>query len=90
MNAEPTTEDVIAAARIRLAEWLVLQAAGPEYATTVQDLADWDAERVHEFVVLTPPGFANQVFLVGEESVDSYAPSSTSFDDALAAARAQS
>ncbi|HZX03894.1 hypothetical protein [Kribbella sp.] len=90
MSTDPTSDDVLATARRRLAGWLAEQAAGPEYSVTEQDLADWDAERVDEFVVLTPPGYANQVFLVGDESVDSYAPSRTSFDDALAAARAHS
>lgn len=81
--------EVIEAGRVRLAEWLTAQAPSPDLGATPEDLADWQARPAEEFLVFVPPGYANQVFLVSEHGVSSFAPSEQSLDEAMAAARPQ-
>jgi len=81
--------EVVEAGRVRLAEWLTAQAPSPDLGATPEDLADWQARPAEEFLVFVPPGYANQVFLVAEHGVSSFAPSEQSLDEAIAAARPQ-
>ena len=82
--------EVVEAARVRLAEWLTAEAPSPEYGATPEDLAEWAVRPEGEFLVFIPPGYANQLFLVAEHGISSFAPSLQTLDDAIAAARNQS
>lgn len=82
--------EVVEAARARLAEWLTAQAPTPELGATPEELADWAVRPAEEFLVFIPPGYANQLFLVAEDGISSFAPSTQTLDDAIAAARSQS
>ncbi|MEV5961381.1 hypothetical protein AB0L70_06420 [Kribbella sp. NPDC051952] len=75
------------AGRARLADWLSRQ--DPEFPVSADELAAWSVERRAEFLVFVPPGYANQVFLVADHGISSFAPSQQRLDDVLAAARAQ-
>ncbi|HEY3560143.1 MAG TPA: hypothetical protein VGL05_21890 [Kribbella sp.] len=79
--------DEAARARARLASWL--SAEDPEDPVTADELLDWPVTREDEFLVLVPPGYANQVYLLADHGISWYAPSRQSFEDALAVARAQ-
>lgn len=85
MQVDPAVE----AARVRLAEWLTAQAGSPELGATTEDLAEWEARRVDEFLLFVPPGYSNILFLVGEDTISSFAPSQQTLEDAVAAARPQ-
>jgi hypothetical protein len=80
-------EEVALAARARLAEWLTAQAPVPELAATAEELAEWTAYQAEEYVVLVPPGYANQLFLVADHGISSFAPSEQTLDQAMVAAR---
>jgi len=89
---EPAAEGVVpdaalAAARERLAGWLNSKALTPDYGVTTGDLAAWEVRPVAEFLLFVPPGYANQLFLVAEDGITAYAPSRTTLDEAVAAAR---
>ncbi len=78
----------IEGARVRLAEWLTAQTPDdPELAATPEDLAGWEARVQDEFLLFIPPGYANQIYLVAEQGISVYAPSLTTLDEAMAAAR---
>lgn len=81
---------VVEAARVRLAEWLTAQAPTPELGATPEDLAEWAVRPEGEFLLFIPPGYANQLFLVAEHGISSFAPSMQTLDDAIAAVRKQS
>ena len=82
------TPDLAAdAARTRLAEWLTAQAATADVAASVEDLQEWAVRPIEEYLVFVPPGLANQVFLVADHGISSYAPSERTLDDAILAAR---
>ncbi|MEI8412003.1 MULTISPECIES: hypothetical protein [unclassified Kribbella] len=83
-------DEVAQAARVRLAEWLTAQAPRPELGATAEELADWSAYRAEEYVVLVPPGYANQLFLVADHGISSFAPSSQTLEQAMVSARPQS
>ena len=82
--------EAIEVARVRLAEWLTAQAPTPELATTPEELADWSVQAAEEYLIFAPRGFANQVFLVADHGISSYAPSQQSLAEAMAAARPRS
>ena len=78
----------IEAARVRLAAWLTAQVPdNPELGTTPEELADWRVRPEQEFLLFIPPGYANRMFLVAEHGISGYAPSQTTLDEAIAAAR---
>jgi hypothetical protein len=83
-------DDVAQAGRVRLAEWLTAEAPSPELGATPEELADWPAYQVEEFLVFVPPGFANLIFLVADHGISSFAPSEQTLEQAMAAARPQS
>jgi len=83
-------DDVAQAGRVRLAEWLTAEAAGPELATTAEELAGWPAYQAEEFLVFVPPGFSNRMYLLGDHGITSFAPSEQTLVQAMEAARAQS
>jgi hypothetical protein len=86
---EPAAADPWLEARTRLAEWLTAQTPDdPELAATPEDLAGWDVREQDEFLLFIPPGYANQIYLVGERGISVFAPSQTRLEDALASARA--
>ncbi|GAA0585220.1 hypothetical protein HPO96_10320 [Kribbella sandramycini] len=86
---QPAADPAIEAARARLAEWLTAQSPDdPEYAATPEDLAGWDARPQDEFLLFVPPGYANQIYLVADRGISVFAPSQTTLEDAIAAARA--
>jgi hypothetical protein len=80
-------DPVVEAARVRLAEWLTAQAPSPELGATPEDLAEWEARPAEEYLLFIPPGYANQVFLVADHGISSFAPSAQTLDEAMAAAR---
>lgn len=82
-------DPAVEAARVRLAEWLTAQAPTPELGATPEDLAEWQARPEAEFLLFVPPGYANQLFLVGEHGISSYAPSHQTLDEAIVAARSR-
>jgi hypothetical protein len=86
-DGQVVSEGDRAAGRAQLADWLSRQ--DPEFPVTADELADWSVERRAEFLVFIPPGYANQVFLVADHGISSYAPSRQRLEDALAAARVQ-
>ncbi len=81
--------EVAEAGRVRLAEWLTAAAPTPELGATPEQLADWTAHQVEEYLVFVPPGYANLVFLVAEHSISSFAPSEQTLAEAIVAARPQ-
>ena len=81
---------VVEAARVRLAEWLTAQAPTPDLGATPEDLAEWAVRPESEFLLFIPPGYANQLFLVAEHGISSFAPSMQTLDDAITAVRTQS
>jgi hypothetical protein len=83
-------DEVAQAGRVRLAEWLTAEAPTAELGATPDELADWAAYQAEEFLVFVPPGYANQIFLVAEHSISSFAPSEQTLEQAMAAARPQS
>ncbi|TCO28194.1 hypothetical protein EV652_106179 [Kribbella steppae] len=82
--------EVAEAGRVRLAEWLTAEAPTPELGATPEELADWTAHQVEEYLVFVPPGYANLLFLVADHGISSFAPSQQSLEEAMAAARPQS
>lgn len=88
-QAPGAPESVVEAARVRLADWLTAQAQAPDLGVTPEDLAAWVARPVEEYLVFVPPGYANQVFLVADHGISSYAPSRQTLEDAIVAARPQ-
>ena len=83
-------DDVAQAGRVRLAEWLTAEAPSPELGTTPEELAEWPAYQVEEFLVFVPPGYANLIFLLTDHGISSFAPSEQTLEQAMAAARPQS
>lgn len=83
-------DDVAQAGRVRLAEWLTAEAPRPELGATPEELADWAAYQVEEFLLFVPPGFANLLFLLSDHGISSFAPSEQTLKQAMAAARSQS
>ena len=82
--------EVAQAGRVRLAEWLTAEVPSPELGSTPEELADWTAYQVEEFLLFVPPGYANLLFLLGEHSIISFAPSEQTLEQAMVAARPQS
>jgi hypothetical protein len=82
--------EVAQAGRVRLAEWLTAEAPTPELGATAEELADWAAYQVQEYLVFVPPGYANQMFLVADHGISSFAPSEQTLEQAMVAARPQS
>ncbi|TDD28018.1 hypothetical protein E1218_08785 [Kribbella turkmenica] len=82
-------DDVAQAGRVRLAAWLTAEAPGPDLGATPEELADWPAYQVEEFLVFVPPGFANLIFLLSDHGISSFAPSEQTLEQAIAAARPQ-
>lgn len=80
-------EDVAQAGRVRLAEWLTAEAPSPELGTTPDELAEWTAYQVEEFLLFVPPGYANLMFLLSDHGISSFQPSEQTFEQAMAAAR---
>jgi hypothetical protein len=83
-------DEVAQAGRERLAEWLTAEAPTPDLATSAEELAEWSAYQVEEFVLFVPPGYANLMYLVSEHGITSYQPSMQSIQQAMSAARSQS
>ncbi len=83
-------DDVAQAGRIRLAEWLTSEAPSPELGATPEELADWAAYQVEEYLVFVPPGYANLIFLMADHGISSFAPSEQTLEQAMVAARPQS
>lgn len=81
--------EVADAGRVRLAEWLTAEAPTPELGATPEELADWSAHQVEEFLLFVPPGYANLMFLVAEHGISSFAPSEQTLEEAMVAARSQ-
>ncbi|MGZ0145464.1 hypothetical protein ACXJJ3_00230 [Kribbella sp. WER1] len=89
-NPAPTVPAEVAdAGRVRLAEWLNRQAATPEERTTPEELAEWAAYQVEEYLVYVPPGYANAMFLVADHGISSFQPSRLPLEQAMIAARPQ-
>jgi hypothetical protein len=83
-------DDVAAAGRVRLAEWLTAEAPSPELGATPDELADWAAYQVEEYLVFVPPGYANLIFLLADHGITSFAPSEQTLEQAMVAARPES
>ncbi|MFG1814148.1 hypothetical protein ACGFIF_10315 [Kribbella sp. NPDC049174] len=81
--------EIADAGRVRLAEWLTAEAPTPELGATPEELADWSAHQVEEFLLFVPPGYANLMFLVAEHGISSFAPSEQTLEEAMVAARSQ-
>lgn len=86
-QATPVPDEVAEVGRVRLAEWLTAQAPRPELATTPEELAEWAAYQVEECLVFVPPGYTNQIFVVSDHGVTSFAPSQQTLQQAMAAVR---
>ena len=86
-NAAPPPAEVAQAGRVRLAEWLTAQAPEPGLGATAEELADWAAYQVEEYLLFVPPGYANLLFLVADHGISSFTPSEQTLADAMAAAR---
>jgi hypothetical protein len=84
---EGAGDPAVEAARVRLAEWLTAQAPSPDLATTPEELADWPARPVEEFLLFIAPGYSNQLFLVSDRGITPFAPSQTTLTDAVVVAR---
>ncbi|WP_327635035.1 hypothetical protein OHB24_34280 [Kribbella sp. NBC_00482] len=82
-------DEVARAGRERLAEWLTAQASERELGATPEQLADWTAYQVEEYLLFVPPGYANLMFLVADHGIRSFAPSEMTVATAIAAARAR-
>jgi hypothetical protein len=82
-------DPAVVAARDQLIGWLNSKALAPEYGVTAGDLEAWEVRPAEEFLLFVPPGYANQLFLVADDGITAFSPSTTSLDDAVAAARSQ-
>ncbi len=88
MTGQTAVPDGIArAGRERLAEWLTAQASEPEFGATPEQLADWTAYQVEEYLLFVPPGYSNLMFLVADHGISSFAPSEQTVGAAMVAAR---
>jgi hypothetical protein len=88
--APTAPDDVAQAGRVRIAEWLTAQAPTPELGTAVEELADWTAYEVEEFLLFVPPGYANLMVLLTEQGISSFQPSEQTLEQAMVAARQSS
>jgi hypothetical protein len=86
-NPAAVPAEVAEAGRVRLAAWLTAEAATPELGATPEDLAEWSAHQVEEYLLFVPPGYANLMFLVAEHGISSFAPSEQTLEEAMVAAR---
>jgi len=78
--------DAHAEARTVLANWLAQHSVAPD-SWTPEALEGWRVSQVDEWLMFTPPGSANLLFLVANGNVFSFAPSELSLADAVVAAR---
>ncbi|WP_405059493.1 hypothetical protein OG474_43140 [Kribbella sp. NBC_01505] len=81
----PTPNEL--AARAHLAGWLAQHSIDPA-SWTPEVLDTWQTSTVDEWIVIVPPGYANQIYLVADGTVFPFPPSHLSLDEAIAAARA--
>jgi len=73
-------------ARTVLAAWLAQHSVSPA-TWTPEALQGWHTSHGEEWIVFTPPGTVNRLFLVANGNVFSFAPSELSLANAVLAAR---
>ncbi|MEV0804100.1 hypothetical protein AB0I34_40855 [Kribbella sp. NPDC050281] len=78
--------NAVAEARTVLAAWLAQHSVAPD-TWTPEALQGWHTSHAEEWIVFTPPGNANRLFLVANGTVFSFAPSELSLANAVVAAR---